>query len=266
MTTTGQWVTPGTASSSVARRSRHDDPQVVSRDEWLVTRSKLLAHEKELTRHHDEVNAERRRLPMVEIDKDYTFAGPDGKASLPDLFAGRRQLLIWHFMFDPSWDEGCPSCSLVIDHIGYQLDHLHARDTSLVATSRAPFDELVAYKRRMGWAIPWYSSHGSEFNYDFHVTLDPAVAAVEYNYRREPAAPDGVELPMEAHGVSAFLRAADRVFHTYSSYGRGGHVLVGTYNWPDLTALGRQEDWEQPAGRSDGPSQHWLRRHDAYRT
>jgi Bacterial protein of unknown function (DUF899) len=139
MTTTGQWVTPGTASSSVGRRSRHDDPQVVSRDEWLVTRSKLLAHEKELTRHRDEVNAERRRLPMVEIDKDYTFAGPDGKASLPDLFAGRRQILIWHFMFDPSWDEGC------------------------------------------------------EFNYDFHVTLDPAVAAVEYNYRRKPAAQDGVE-------------------------------------------------------------------------
>jgi predicted dithiol-disulfide oxidoreductase (DUF899 family) len=169
-------------------------------------------------------------------------------------------------MFDPRWDEGCPSCSLVIDHIGYQLNHLHARDTSLVAISRAPFEKLAAYKRRMGWALPWYSSHGSDFNYDFHVTLDPAVAPVEYNYERKPAPPDGVEWPMEAHGVSAFLRVADRVFHTHSSYARGGDMLIGTYNWLDLTALGRQEDWEQPPGRSDGPAQGWLLRHDQYGT
>ncbi len=241
------------------------DPQVVSRDEWIAARKKLLAREKELTRSRDEVSAERRRLPMVEIDKEYVFEGPDGRVSLLDLFDGRRQLIVYHFMFDPSWDEGCPSCSLIIDNVGH-LSHLHARDTSLVAISRAPFEKLAAYKRRMGWTIPWYSSHGSDFNYDFHVTLDPAVAPVEYNYQRQPEAPDGVAWPMEGHGFSAFLRVGDRVFQTYSSYARGGDLLVGTYNWLDLTALGRQEDWEQPPGRSDGTAQSWLRRHDEYAT
>lgn len=202
---------------------------------------------------------------MVEIEKEYVFDGPDGKASLLDLFDGRRQLLVWHFMFDPSWDAGCPSCSLIIDNVGH-LSHLHARGTSLVAILRAPFEKLATYKRRMGWTIPWYSSYGSDFNYDFHVTLDPAVAPVEYNYQRQSEAPDGVEWPIEGHGVSAFLRVGDRVFQTYSSYARGGDLLIGTYSWLDLTALGRQEDWEQPPGRSDGPSFSWLRRHDEYDT
>jgi predicted dithiol-disulfide oxidoreductase (DUF899 family) len=240
------------------------DPQVVSRDEWLVARKQLLAQEKELTGHRDEVNAARRRLPMVEIDAEYVFDGPDGKAGLLDVFDGRRQLLVWHFMFDPSWDEGCPSCSFIIDHIGFQLSHLHARDTSLAAISRAPIEKLAAHKQRMRWTIPWYSSHGSDFNYDFHVTLDPAVAPVEYNYQPPPDALAEVEWPMEGHAVSAFLRDGDRVFHTYQSYARGGELLIGTYNWLDLTALGRQEDWEEPAGRSDGPAQSWLRRHDRY--
>jgi predicted dithiol-disulfide oxidoreductase (DUF899 family)/predicted enzyme related to lactoylglutathione lyase len=243
------------------------DPQVVSRDEWLVARKRLLAHEKELTRRRDVVNAERRGLPMVEVDKEYVFDGPDGKARLLDLFDGRRQLLVYHFMFDPGWDEGCPSCSFLIDHIGYQLNHLHARDTSMVLISRAPIEKLSAYKQRMGWTIPWYSSHGSDFNYDFHVTLDPAIAPLEYNYvvHDEPMTrePDGSS-SMEAQGQSAFLRVGDRVFHTYSSYARAGDLLIGTYNWLDHTALGRQEDWEQPPGRSDGPAQSWLHRHDEY--
>jgi len=243
------------------------DPQVVSRDEWLVARKKLLVHEKELTHHRDEVNAERRRLPMVEIEKEYIFAGPAGQVSLRDLFEGRRQLLIYHFMFDPSWEEGCPSCSFVIDNLGH-LSHLHARNTSWAAISRAPIEALEAYKRRMGWTIPWYSSYGTDFNHDFHVTLDPAVTPVEYNYPDQPMPadqpPPGDEWPVEGPGVSAFLRDGDHVFHAYSAYARGLDLLVGTYNWLDLTALGRQEDWEQPPGRSDGGAQSWLRRHDRY--
>jgi predicted dithiol-disulfide oxidoreductase (DUF899 family) len=241
-----------------------DDPQVVSRDEWLAARQRLLANEKEFTRQRDTLNAERRQLPMVEIEKQYEFEGKDGTASLLDLFEGRRQLLIYHFMFEPDWDEGCPSCSFLTDNIGH-LAHLHVRDTSLVLVSRAPIAKLEAYRRRMSWTIPWYSSFGSDFNYDFHVTLDEAVVPVEYNYR--PLAelgPTWQGWSGEMHGISAFLRQGDRVFHTYSSYARGTDLVVGTYNWLDLTARGRQEDWEQPPGRSDSPLMGWLRRHDDY--
>ena len=240
------------------------DPEVVSRDEWLEARKKLLDKEKELTRHRDEVNAERRRLPMVELEKDYTFEGPDGTVSLRDLFGFRRQLIVYHFMFHPDWDEGCPSCSFVMDNLGH-LSHLGARDTTFVAISRAPFEKIDAYKQRMGWMFPWYSSGQSDFNYDFGVTLDPAVKPVEYNYAAwedEGAPPGG--WPHEGPGASAFLRDEERIFHTYSTYARGLDALVGTYHWLDLTPLGRQEEWEQPAGRSDGPMQHWVRRHDEY--
>jgi predicted dithiol-disulfide oxidoreductase (DUF899 family) len=170
-----------------------DDPQVVSRDEWLASRRQLLAREKEFTRQRDALNAERRRLPMTEIDKQYAFEGKHGKASLLDLFEGRGQLLIYHFMFDPDWDEGCPSCSFLADNIGH-LAHLHARDTTLAMVSRAPLARIEAFRQRMGWAVPWYSSFGSDFNYDFHVTLDQAVAPVEYNYR------DVAALGPEWHG------------------------------------------------------------------
>jgi predicted dithiol-disulfide oxidoreductase (DUF899 family) len=209
-------------------------PTIVSREQWLAARKELLAKEKELTRHRDEVNADRRRLPMVEITKDYAFEGTKGKVGLQDLFEGRRQLLIYHFMFDPSWDGGCESCSLLVDNIGH-LSHLHARDTSLVLVSRAPLDKLDAYQRRMGWTVPWYSAYGSDFNYDFHVSLDPAVAPVEYNYRDaaeiEKENPDWVGWSGELPGISAFLREGGRTFHTYSSYARGGDLLLGTYNW-----------------------------------
>jgi predicted dithiol-disulfide oxidoreductase (DUF899 family) len=228
-------------------------PEIVSRDEWLVARKELLVQEKEATRARDALNAQRRRLPMVEIDKDYLFEGPNGEASLLDLFEGRRQLVVDHFMFDPSWDDGCPSCSGRVDQYG-NLAHLHARDTTMAVVSRAPLAKIQPFKDRMGWTFPWYSSYGSDFNYDFHVTLDEAVAPVEYNYRSKAELEEmGVEgLEGELHGTSAFLRDGDRVFHTYSTYGRGTEQVGGTHYYLDMTALGRQEDWEEPAGRSTG--------------
>jgi predicted dithiol-disulfide oxidoreductase (DUF899 family) len=246
--------------------STMNQPKIASPEEWLEARKQLLAREKELTGHRDEVNAERRRLPMVEITKDYVFEGPE-KAGLVDLFDGRSQLLVFHFMFEPDWDEGCPSCSYIVDNIGH-LSHLHARDTSLVLVSRAPFEKLAAYRERMGWTVPWYSSFGSDFNYDFHVTIDKAVAPVEYNYKSEEElveqAPSWAGWSGDQPGVTALLREDDRVFHTYSGYERGVEVLMGTYTWLDLTARGRQEDWEEPQGRGDEPAMGWLHRHDQY--
>jgi predicted dithiol-disulfide oxidoreductase (DUF899 family) len=245
-----------------------NDPHVVSYDDWLVARKELLVKEKALTHARDDVNTARRQLPMVEIDKDYVFEGPDGRATLLDLFEGRDQLLIYHFMWLFDEGQGCPSCSFIVDNIG-DLSHLHARHTTLAVVSRGPFAEIDAYRERMGWTMPWYSSFGSDFNYDFHVTIDPDVAPVEYNYRTaaelEQHNPAWVGWKGEQPGTSAFLRHGDRVFHTYSSYERAGDILIGTYNWLDLTARGRQEDWEQPPGRADSPGiMTWLHRHDEY--
>ena len=233
-------------------------PRVVSREDWLRARKELLTKEKELTRRRDALNAERRRLPMVEIDKQYVFEGPQGKARLLDLFEGRRQLIVGHFMFDPSWDDGCPSCSAGADEISDGLlKHLHARDTTLVYVSRAPLHKIEDYKARRGWTFPWYSSYGSDFNYDFHVTIDESVAPVEYNYRtkaeHEQAGTSYYlegEPPIEQPGSSYFLRDGDRVFHTYSTFARGAEQTGGSYYFLDLTALGRQEDWEEPKGRA----------------
>src|SRR6266487_2252604 len=159
-------------------------PTVVSASEWQVARDKLLVKEKEATRARDALAAERRRLPMVRIEKDYVFEGPDGEASLLDLFEGRRQLIVGHFMFDPRWEDGCPSCSAGADEVSDGLlEHLHARDTTFAYVSRAPIEKIERYKAKRGWTFPWYSSHGSDFNYDFHVTLDELVAPIEYNYR-----------------------------------------------------------------------------------
>jgi predicted dithiol-disulfide oxidoreductase (DUF899 family)/ketosteroid isomerase-like protein len=194
------------------------------------------------------------------------FEGPRGPARLLDLFEGRRQLVVYHFMFDPSWDAGCPSCSFLTDNIGH-LAHLHARNTTLALVSRAPLKKIEAYRNRMGWSIPWYSSFGSDFNYDFHVTLDERIAPVEYNYTDKAvllAKGESYFTGGESHGLSGFMRDGDNVFHTYSAYARGTDLLVGTYNYLDMTALGRQEDWEEPRGRSDGPFMAWLRRHDEY--
>lgn len=198
-------------------------PQIVSREEWLVARQELLIKEKETTRARDRLNAERRRLPMVKIDKEYLFEGPDGKASLLDLFDGRCQLILYHFMFDPSWDDGCKSCSNLVDNLPSRLARLHARDTSLVLVSRAPLAKIEPFKTRMNWTVPWFSSYGSDFNYDFDATGD------------------GGEKP----GISVFLREGETIFHTYSTTARGVDILLGTYNYLDLTPLGRQEKWEK---------------------
>jgi predicted dithiol-disulfide oxidoreductase (DUF899 family) len=222
-------------------------PKVVSRDEWLAARKELLAKEKEFTRKRDALNIERRNLPMVRIEKDYVFEGPEGEASLLDLFEGRRQLIVGHFMFDPSWEDGCSSCTAGADEISDGLlKHLHVRDTTFVYVSRAPLAKIEAYKAKRGWTFPWYSSYGSDFNYDFHVTLDESVTPVEYNYRT------GVEdeQPFEAPGRSYFLRVDGSVFHTYSVYARGLESVGGSYYFLDETPLGRQEEWEEPKGRA----------------
>ena len=234
-------------------------PRIVSREEWLVARKALLAKEKEMTRARDALNVERRTLPMVRIEKDYVFEGRDGKASLLDLFEGRRQLILGHFMFDPRWENGCPSCSAGADEVSDGLlRHLHTRDTTYAAVSRAPIAKIQAYKAKKGWTFPWYSSFGSDFNYDFHVTIDENRMPAEYNYRsKEEHEKAGTgyyfegEQPIEEPGTSLFLRDGDHVFHTYSTFGRGAEMFGGSYYWLDLTALGRQEDWEEPKGRAD---------------
>ena len=210
-------------------------PQVVSQDAWLAARKELLAEEKALTRARDAVNSKRRELPMVEIEKDYVFEGPDGKVSLPDLFEGRRQLIVYHLMWRWDLDAGCPSCSFLVDSIGH-LSHLHRADTTLAVVSRGPWPNLERFKTRMGWTVPFYSSFGSDFNYDFHVTLDEAVAPVEYNYRSKEEleqAGQSWATQGEQPGTSVFLREGGRVFHTYSSYARGGDLLLGTFNYLD---------------------------------
>ena len=220
-------------------------PRIASRADWLAARVDLLAREKELTRARDALSAARRRLPMVRVEKDYVFEGPDGPARLADLFGPYRQLVLRHFMFHPSWEDGCPSCTAAADELSDGLiAHLHTRDTEFVTVSRAPLAKIEAYKARRGWTFPWYSSHGSDFNYDFGVTLDRSVAAPEYNY-----AP--IDMEGEFPGHSAFLRVGDDVFHTYSTYARGAEWLGGSYAFLDLTALGRQEDWEEPKGRAE---------------
>ena len=221
--------------------------KVVTKEEWLAARRELIVKEKEFTRKRDALNTARRNLPMIRIEKDYVFEGPEGKATLLDLFEGRRQLIVGHFMFDPSWDEGCSSCSAGADEISDGLlEHLHVRDTTFVYVSRAPIAKIEAYKASKGWTFPWYSSYGSDFNYDFHVTLDESVAPIEYNFRTDVEGEQSMETP----GRSCFLRDGDNVFHTYSVYARGLESVGGSYYFLDETALGRQEEWEEPKGRA----------------
>ena len=234
-------------------------PKISTPDESIAARRRLLDKEKDLTRRRDALNIERRNLPMVEIDKDYGFDGPNGNVHLIDIFEGRPQLIIYHFMFHPEWDEGCSSCTAGTDEVsrGF-VDHLHTRDTTYALVSRAPLEKLERWKSKHGWELPWYSSGDSDFNYDFGVTIDASRGFDQYNYRTldEYAAMGQesmktAEQPYDMPGLSCFLQADGRVFHTYSQYARGLESTGGSYYFLDLTALGRQEDWEEPKGRSE---------------
>ncbi len=223
-------------------------PAAVSLAEWQSAREALLAKEKAATRARDALAAERRRLPMVQIEKAYVFDGPKGKYRLADLFEGRRQLILYHFMFGPGasgWpDAGCDGCSMFVDQVGH-LAHLHARNTSFALVSLAPWPKIEAYRRRMGWTIPWFSSAGTDFNRDFGTTTDRG----------------------EIFGLSVFLRDGDDVFRTYFTNWRGVEALGSVWTFLDLTPLGRQEEWEDtPAGRPQTPRYTWWRRHDEYGT
>lgn len=228
--------------------------QVVSRSEWLAARTTLLAREKALTRLRDELNAERLALPWVKVDKEYVFDTPAGRKTLAELFDGRSQLVIYHFMFGPDWEAGCPGCSFMADHFDGTLAHLNHHDVTLVMVSRAPLARIEAYRKRMGWAVPWVSSYGSAFNHDYHVSFgkdELAQGAVFYNFTRTPSEQAHDELP----GFSSFIRdEAGEIFHTYSSYARGGEEMLGT-----LMLLDRA-----PKGRNESSTLSFVKRHDEY--
>ena len=236
-------------------KTQVEHPRVVSPAEWLVARKELLAREKDLSRQRDAVSAQRRELPWVRMEKEYVFDAPGGKESLADLFGGKSQLIVYHFMFGPGWEQGCPSCSLVSDHIDGGVVHLAQRDVTLAVVSRAPLPEIEAFKRRMGWRFKWVSSYGNDFNHDFHVSFTPEEMAhgkVDYNYKMQEFPGD------EAPGASVFYRdGTGAVFHTYSSYARGLDILVGAYNYLDLVPKGRDEEGLPH-------TMAWVRHHDRY--
>jgi predicted dithiol-disulfide oxidoreductase (DUF899 family) len=244
-------------NATMSEPTLKSEHKIVSREEWLAARKDLLKKEKESTRLLDRLSAERRSLPWVKIEKNYVFDAPGGKVALADLFAGRNQLVIYHFMFGPDWQEGCPSCSFVSDHFGGALPHLAARDVTVTAVSRAPLAKIEAFKKRMGWRFNWVSSYGGDFNADFHVSFSEEELArgnVEYNYTLQ-------EFPSaEAPGLSVFYKdAAGDVFHTYSTYGRGLEAVMATYGILDRAPKGRDEDHL-------GFPMEWVRYHDRYDT
>ncbi len=243
-----------TGTSANAQGTSQNHP-IVSRDVWIAERKTLLAREKELTHLRDQIARERRALPWERIDKSYVFDAPEGRRTLAELFDGRRQLLVQHFMLAPGWEQGCPSCSFMADHTDGMNVHLAHRDVTLVAVSRAPLAEIERFRQRMGWRFKWVSSHGSDFNYDFGVSFTPEEVAkgeIDYNYGKWPHAYD------EWPGVSVFFMGdANEVFHTYSTYGRGVEVMMGTYNILDLTPNGRDE-------RDVEYKMEWIRHHDRY--
>ncbi len=248
-------MTAGTTSTAAISQASALNHRVAARTEWTAERLTLLAREKELTRLRDEVARARRALPWVRIDKDYVFEAPEGRLRLGQLFDGRRQLLVQHFMLGPGWEEGCPSCSYMADHSDGMNVHLAHRDVTLVAVSRAPLAEIERFRRRMGWRFTWVSSHGSDFNYDFGVSFTPERVARDechYNFGTSPHAYE--ELP----GISVFIKDdADTLFHTYSTYARGVEVMMGTYDMLDLTPRGRDE-------RDVDNKMEWVRHHDRY--
>lgn len=230
-------------------------PKTITREQWITARLELLREEKEFTRLQDRINRRRRSLPWVKIQKSYAFESPEGRVTLADLFCGRSQLIVQHFMFGPGWEEGCKSCSFMMDHFNPTVVHLGARDVSFAAVSHAPLSEILPFKRRMGWDVNWVSSHGSDFNFDFQVSFTPEemkAGRVRYNYTMQSFPSE------EAPGVSVFAKnAAGAVYHTYSTYGRGVEFIMGTYRLLDLVPKGRDED-----GMEYG--MEWLRHHDRY--
>ncbi|MFI5315691.1 MAG: DUF899 domain-containing protein [Myxococcota bacterium] len=231
-------------------------PRIVSREEWLAERKQHLANEKRLTRLYEQLAAERRRLPWVKVEKPYAFDGPNGRESLGELFGGRRQLIVNHFMLGPGWKEGCVGCSFGADHVDAALVHLERRDVRYVAVSRAPFAEIEAFKKRMGWRFAWVSSFGSDFNFDFHVSFTKAQVAAGvafYNFAETKIWSE------EMQGTSVFVKdPSGEIFHSYSSYARGGEGVLATYACLDLTPLGRDESGPR------GDLTDWVRHHDRY--
>jgi predicted dithiol-disulfide oxidoreductase (DUF899 family) len=230
----------------------HPHP-IVSREEWLAARKALLAKEKELTRLSDRISAERRALPWVKVEKEYVFEGPDGRQTLADLFEGKSQLIIYHFMFGPDWEQGC---SFLVDHIDGANLHLKHHDVTLMAVSRAPWSKIEPFKKRMGWRFKWVSSYGSDFNFDYGVSFSKdQIAKGDLDYNFQTIKGDARYHIEELPGVSVFYKdEAGNVFHTYSTYARGGDILIGAHNWLDLT----------PKGRNETTIMDWVRHHDRY--
>lgn len=235
--------------------SKMEHPRVVSQEDWLAARKELLTKEKEFTRLRDELSRRRRELPWEKVEKEYMFDGPNGKERLSDLFGGKSQLIVYHFMLGPGWQEGCPSCSFLSDHLDGSTVHLAARDVSLVVVSRAPLAQIEQFKERMGWRFKWVSSYANDFNYDYHVSFtkeELAKGQMSYNYVVQSFPSE------EGPGTSVFYRdGSGHIFHTYSSYGRGLDMLVGAYNWLDLAPKGRDED-------GLAHTMAWVRHHDRY--
>ena len=232
-----------------------DNHKIVSQNEWIAARKVLLKKEKEFTALRDQLSLQRRDLPWVAVDKEYVFDGPNGKETLPDLFDGRSQLIVYHFMYDPNWDVGCPSCSFWADNFNDIIVHLNQRDVTLIAISKAPFNKIAAYKKRMGWDFKWVSSYDTDFNFDYHVSFTQEELAKKkafYNFiSQDPRT-------SEREGISVFYKdLSDKIFYTYSAYARGIDILNNTYNYLDLVPKGRDEDgYDFPMA--------WVRRHDEY--
>jgi len=232
-----------------------DNHKIVSQNEWIAARKVLLKKEKEFTALRDQLSQQRRDLPWVAVDKEYVFDGPNGKETLPDLFDGRSQLIVYHFMYDPNWDVGCPSCSFWADNFNDIIVHLNQRDVTLIAISKAPFNKIAAYKKRMGWDFKWVSSYDTDFNFDYHVSFTQEELAKKkafYNFiSQDPRT-------SEREGISVFYKdLSDKIFYTYSAYARGIDILNNTYNYLDLVPKGRDEDgYDFPMA--------WVRRHDEY--
>lgn len=233
-----------------------DNHRIVSKDEWLAARSALLKKEKEFTLLRDKLGQQQRDMPWVLVDKEYLFDGPNGKQTLSDLFDGRSQLIVYHFMYDPNWDAGCPSCSFWADNFNGIVVHLNQRDVTMIAVSKAPYSKIGEYKKRMGWDFKWVSSYDNDFNFDYHVSFTPEELSEKkafYNYNLQDT-----HSP-EREGVSVFYKdTAGHVFHTYSAYARGIDVMNVAYHYLDLVPKGRDEDGHEFP-------QFWVRRHDEYR-